>query len=287
MATSVQKKAWMAELWNRLRRHNETDLEAAYDLLAEIADEQMVTDQPDAILDNHNIAMIAKAAARDMRVVLTPAVENLSKTALNAAEDNDITVDVVCSLTDAEGNVHSWFNGGIFGLTTAEECADEHISAPSLEEGEDSPDLASGTVTVTLSFDADEESTKTYADADYITLTAASLTSGDEAGLVFGAEASYSTYSVATITVRDIPTITNVDPATGDIAGGTKAVLTGTNFYDVTAVTFGGAAAVFEVDSPTQITCTSPAGTAGLTDIVVTAVGGDSEATDNYTYTSG
>jgi uncharacterized protein YhjY with autotransporter beta-barrel domain len=83
------------------------------------------------------------------------------------------------------------------------------------------------------------------------------------------------------------PTVTGVSPTSGPTAGGTSVIITGTNFTGATAVMFGAnPAASYTVDSPTQITATSPAGSAGLVDITVTTVGGTSAtgAADGYTY---
>jgi len=82
------------------------------------------------------------------------------------------------------------------------------------------------------------------------------------------------------------PTVTNVNPNTGPPGGGTTVVITGTNFFIVTAVNFGSnPAGSFTVNSPTQITATAPAGT-GTVDITVTAAGGTSatNAADRFTY---
>jgi len=82
------------------------------------------------------------------------------------------------------------------------------------------------------------------------------------------------------------PTVTNVNPNTGPPGGGTTVVITGTNFFIVTAVNFGSnPAGSFTVNSPTQITATAPAGT-GTVDVTVTAAGGTSatNAADRFTY---
>jgi hypothetical protein len=72
------------------------------------------------------------------------------------------------------------------------------------------------------------------------------------------------------------PTVTNVNPNTGPTSGGTSVTITGTNFFVVTAVNFGSnPAASFIVNSSSQITATSPAGT-GTVDVTVTAGGGTS-----------
>jgi hypothetical protein len=84
------------------------------------------------------------------------------------------------------------------------------------------------------------------------------------------------------------PTVTNVNPNTGPAAGGTSVTITGTNFLGATAVKFGGnTAGSFAVNSPTQITATSPAGS-GTVDVTVTAAGGTSatSSVDQFSYVS-
>src|SRR5207248_5935231 len=68
--------------------------------------------------------------------------------------------------------------------------------------------------------------------------------------------------------------------------GGTSITITGTNFTNATGVSFGSnPASSFTVDSATQITATTPAGT-GTVDVTVTTAGGTSatNAADQYTY---
>ncbi len=83
------------------------------------------------------------------------------------------------------------------------------------------------------------------------------------------------------------PTVTSVSPTAGPATGGSTVTITGTNFTNATAVAFGAtAAADFTVDSPTQITATSPAAAAGTVDVRVTTVGGTSatSAADQYRF---
>ncbi|WP_295215675.1 putative Ig domain-containing protein [uncultured Brevundimonas sp.] len=82
------------------------------------------------------------------------------------------------------------------------------------------------------------------------------------------------------------PVVNAVSPASGPTAGGTTVILTGQQFANATAVTFGGTAATsFTVNSATQITATAPAGT-GTVNIRVTTAGGTSatSAANQYTY---
>jgi hypothetical protein len=67
------------------------------------------------------------------------------------------------------------------------------------------------------------------------------------------------------------PTVTNVNPVSGPITGGTAVTLTGTNFVAGATVTFGGIVATgVTVVSATSITATNPAHAAGTVNVVVT-----------------
>ncbi|TDU70636.1 SdrD B-like protein [Prosthecobacter fusiformis] len=79
-------------------------------------------------------------------------------------------------------------------------------------------------------------------------------------------------------------TITLVTPATGTTVGGTQVTLTGTNFTGATSVTFNGISASFIVNSPTQITATTPARAAGTVSVIVTTPSGSNIANSLFTY---
>ena len=86
------------------------------------------------------------------------------------------------------------------------------------------------------------------------------------------------TYSAA-----PVPNISNLNPNEGLPAGGTSVVITGTNFTGTTQVRFGATnAASFTVNSATQITAVSPAGT-GTVQVTVTTPNGTSGGM-NFTY---
>ncbi|MBI1916709.1 MAG: IPT/TIG domain-containing protein [Planctomycetes bacterium] len=83
------------------------------------------------------------------------------------------------------------------------------------------------------------------------------------------------------------PTVTALSVSSGPTAGGTTVVLTGTNLNGATAVSFNGtAASSFSIDSPTQITATTAAGTAGSGYAVVTTPYGTSSTgtANQFTY---
>ena len=86
------------------------------------------------------------------------------------------------------------------------------------------------------------------------------------------------------------PAITDITPATGPRTGGTTVVITGTDLDDATRVVFGsaGPATSYTIDSPTQITATSPtAGAVGRRHIRVTTPAGTSPTvpSDVFKYT--
>ncbi len=78
--------------------------------------------------------------------------------------------------------------------------------------------------------------------------------------------------------------VTGVLPASGSSNGGTTVYLTGTNFTDARAVTFGGMpAAKFSVISSNLIAVTTPAHQAGAVSVVVQGVGGSAKEA-SFTY---
>jgi uncharacterized protein (TIGR03437 family) len=77
------------------------------------------------------------------------------------------------------------------------------------------------------------------------------------------------------------PAVTGLSPSSGTTAGGTAVTITGTNLGGAT-VSFGGAAAKISADSGTQITVTTPPGSAGTVTVTVTTPGGS--ASGQFTY---
>ncbi|MEV0494147.1 beta strand repeat-containing protein [Streptomyces atratus] len=74
------------------------------------------------------------------------------------------------------------------------------------------------------------------------------------------------------------PALTTLSPSQGPVSGGTVVTLTGTNLTGTTAVKFGGTAASFTVGSATQVTATTPPGTAGPVQVTATTPGGISNS---------
>ena len=90
----------------------------------------------------------------------------------------------------------------------------------------------------------------------------------------------------ALTTSTSAPVVTGISPSSGNAAGGDSVTVTGSGFTGATDVGFGSAnAATMTVDSDTQITVTSPAGT-GTVDVTVTTPAGTSatSSADQFTY---
>lgn len=90
------------------------------------------------------------------------------------------------------------------------------------------------------------------------------------------------TYSAA-----PVPVFSGISPASGTTEGDTTVTITGTGFTGATSVFIGGTAATdLTVVSDSEITATTPAGSAGAVNVVVTTPGGVSTGTGVYTYSS-
>ena len=83
-----------------------------------------------------------------------------------------------------------------------------------------------------------------------------------------------------------MPTVYSVSPTNGSLAGGTSVVIQGANFVNITNIKFGGVNATFTVNTPTQITATSPAYTiTGLVDVSALSTYGTATLHGAFTYT--
>lgn len=98
-----------------------------------------------------------------------------------------------------------------------------------------------------------------------------------------------SVVSTAAYTYLDAPTISSIVPAAGSLSGGTTITINGTEFFPGATVTIDGNACTgVTVSSSSSLTCSTPAGTAGARDVVVTNI--DSQtvtSTGGYTYQAG
>ena len=73
------------------------------------------------------------------------------------------------------------------------------------------------------------------------------------------------------------PSVTSVEPDTGETSGHTKVEITGTNLADATGVSFGSTPALeFHINSATSITAYSPSAAAGTVHVTVSSASGTS-----------
>jgi hypothetical protein len=88
--------------------------------------------------------------------------------------------------------------------------------------------------------------------------------------------------------VQPTPTVTSLSPNSGSVTGGDTVTIVGRDFNSASAVKFGSKpAAGFTVESDTQITATTPAGSSpGAVDVTVTTLAGTSPTTsiDRFVY---
>ena len=82
---------------------------------------------------------------------------------------------------------------------------------------------------------------------------------------------------VATFSIpgdQESPVVLGISPSSGPVRGGTTVTITGSGLTGATAVDFGSdAASSFVVNSDSQITATTPAGSEGTVDVTVTTAG--------------
>ena len=100
---------------------------------------------------------------------------------------------------------------------------------------------------------------------------------------------SFASFTTAPLIVTDItschqPTITSLSVVSGSTSGSTSTVITGTNLINTTGVTVGGNAATITARTTTSVTISTPAGTAGAADVVVTTQAGSVTRANGFTY---
>jgi hypothetical protein len=177
----------------------------------------------------------------------TPGIQITSGTALNMPLAN-LCDNATGTITYGAGKLSAPFPNGTFTVATIKFQA-----------------LAVTTPTTGVSF-ATSGATKT------------SVTDGvnDVTGTLIG-----GIYTVSNVTV------TAITPNSGPVAGGTAVTITGTNFDASATISIGGnpATGVIFVNT-TTLTATTPAGTAGAKDVVVTAAGGSGALAGGFTYTT-
>jgi hypothetical protein len=145
------------------------------------------------------------------------------------------------------------------------------------------------TTASTVKFGTAAATSVTYVSSTALTAVAPAEAAATVDVTVTTAGGTSATSSADQYTFLPLPTVTYVTPNAGPLAGGTTVTVNGSGFISGATVTFGGTTATnVAVASANTLYCTSPAGTAGTVDIVVTTPGGSSvtSAADQFTYDS-
>src|SRR6185295_3815829 len=105
-----------------------------------------------------------------------------------------------------------------------------------------------------------------------LTATTPAHSAGTVSVVVTNADAQSATLANAfTYTAALPPSVSGITPLSGPTTGGTAVTISGSNFSTGATVSFGGTAATnVTVSSPTTITATTPAHTAGAVNVLVT-----------------
>ena len=133
--------------------------------------------------------------------------------------------------------------------------------------------------TVTVGGSAGSITTRT---ATYIIFTTPAGTVGtaDITVTTFGPSATLA----ASYTYLASPTITSLSVTTGPVTGGTVTVITGTNLASISAATLGGSAVTRGTNTSTSLTITTPVGTVGAKNLILTNANGSVALVGAFTY---
>jgi YVTN family beta-propeller protein len=139
-----------------------------------------------------------------------------------------------------------------------------------------------------VTFGAGKKATAVTCTAISCTATAPAGTAGTVDVQVTTPGGISATTSADQYTYTAAPVVAAVMPAAGPLAAGTVVTITGTGLSGATKILFGTVAATGVSCTATSCTATAPAGTAGMVNVQVTAIGGVSAAVagDKYTYTA-
>jgi hypothetical protein len=86
--------------------------------------------------------------------------------------------------------------------------------------------------------------------------------------------------------LKTLPTVSGLSVTTGLGIGGTTTTISGANLETATSVTVGGSAAAIVTNTATAITITTPAGSDGAKNVVVTTAAGSATSVGAFTYFS-
>jgi IPT/TIG domain-containing protein len=135
----------------------------------------------------------------------------------------------------------------------------------------------------TVSFGGAQATNVTVVNSTTITATTPAQSAGSVVVTVTNPGGLAGVNSV-TYTFNAPPFISSVSPASGPPAGGSNITISGGNFLPGAKVTLGGTPALNVSTSPGSITATTPPGSAGLVDVVITDPDGESVSSAAFTY---
>ncbi len=254
-----------------------------------------VTASSGSVLGGDTITVIGTGFTSDSSVsfggVAATFVQMVSATALLAvdpAASSTGTVDVTVTTV-----------GGTSSTGSADQFTYTSVSSPSVSGlGVTSGDDSGGTVVVisgsgftgatSVSFGSYPATPFVNSDSQ-ITVVAPAQAAGtvDVTVTTPAGTSSIVTADEYTFSSGSAPTVTEVSPAAGPLAGTNTVLIDGTNLTDATAVYFGGTAAPsFSVNPDGSLFAVAPSGSAGTVDVTVTTLDGTSttSSADYYTY---
>jgi hypothetical protein len=213
-------------------------------------------------------------------------IAGVAPTSYSIVSDSQITMVVPAHAAGAV-NVTVTTDGGTSNTATYTYVPPPAISSLSPTSG---PEPGGTVVTITgtdllgvtaVAFGSTPATTFTINSATQISASAPAGTGGVQVTVTSSGGVSNG----ATYTYLPTPTVTGVNPSSGDTGGGNIVTITGTNFTGASAVSFGPTAATtFLLNSATGITAIVPAGTAGAVTVSVTTPNGTGSLPNGYSY---
>ena len=201
---------------------------------------------------------------------------------LGAAEDWVAGADAADVVADLVGNQITVFNVGAPTVSGVSPGAGPSAGGTSVTIVGTNFTGATG-----VKFGATNATSIVVNSATLLTATSPAALAGAVHVTVTSSDGTSATSAADLFTYVGPPTISGINPNAGPTSGGTVVIVTGNNLAGATALRFGANNATsFTVDSPTQITATSPAAAAGVVGISVTTAGGTgfTGAPNQFTY---